>query len=143
MEKIVDTKCLQSHGACIFLNSLEKFLDAFYNCSAVEMDNSKEWLKGSSRPSHCPQVISGCVGNTFPASVFSEDGCSQQCISCSRKSELAFPSAPEVETLTASGISLAWDKVDSNLYGDALPSETLVSYESRLILKDGSTVTKK
>jgi hypothetical protein len=74
VDKIVESQCIVDYGlgnmsSCDRIpESLcceEKFPESFYNCSAVPMDSSKEWIKGFNRPAHCPRVISGCVGETF------------------------------------------------------------------------------
>jgi hypothetical protein len=146
VEKIVESQCLLQYAdrngsSCEDPNILEA---AFEYCPPVNKDSSKSWIKGPGAPSHCPRVISGCVGDTFPAISLSESGCAHQCISCSRRSELAFPSSPEIESISPTGIAVSWDLVNSTLYGDPLPvntasgKEITVTYISTLTrLDDG------
>lgn len=133
VDKIVRSRCLIDYAKLRGNQCYQLFPESFYNCSDVGMYSSKEFVKGQNRPSHCPQVISGCVGETFPSAISSEDGCAHECIPCSKRYDLAYPSVPQIESLMPTGIALSWNKVESNLYGDSLREGSIVSYSSRLI----------
>jgi hypothetical protein len=128
VDKIVRTKCLKEYANLTGSICFESWVDGFENCSAVESDTSALWLKGADAPSNCPRVISGCIGDTFPAFALSNSGCSHQCIQCSRKSELAYPTDLVIEALQPTGVTLSWSIVNSTLYGDPLYAFHNISY---------------
>jgi hypothetical protein len=140
VKKIVESKCLikyanDRNGTCD-----QFFPESFFNCPGVSFDTSKEWIKGSNHPAHCPRVISGCVGETFPSAVFSESVCAQECLSCSRRNELAAPSAVIINSLTSFSVSLLWNPAQLTLYGDEL---SFVSYNLRLYSAHNGSISEQ